>query len=260
MTSPAALDHIRIVLSHPSHPGNIGATARAMKTMGLSRLTLVNPRAFPHPDADARSSNAREVLAAARVVDSLETALADTVLAIGAVGHGYDLNHELVSCREAAARAVADAAAGGPVALVFGTETSGLTIEETRRCDLLAHIPANPDYASLNLAAAVQVFAYELRQTAVATPLLPGPAAPGPASHADIERLHVHLERVMIRIGFLDPAHPKRLLPRLRRLVARARLEAEEVRILRGLLKHLDRALGPAPAAADTRHRTAKVD
>ncbi|MCW5625971.1 MAG: RNA methyltransferase, partial [Burkholderiales bacterium] len=235
-------DRIRIVLSHPSHPGNIGATARAMKTMGLSQLVLVNPRSFPHPDADARSSNARDVLANAIVVDSLEAALAGTVLAIGAVGHRYDMAHELVSCRVAAGRAVADAAGGAAVAFVFGTETAGLTTDEMLRCNLLAHIPADPDYASLNLGAAVQVFAYELRMAAVET-ALPVQPAPPLATHDDIERLHVHLEQVMTRIGFFDPANPKRLLPRLRRLIARARLEVEEVRILRGLLTTLSKAL-----------------
>ncbi|MBI1395259.1 MAG: TrmJ/YjtD family RNA methyltransferase [Betaproteobacteria bacterium] len=235
------LGRVRVVLCRPSHPGNIGAAARAMKTMGLRQLVLVSPRRFPDPEADVRSSNAREVLASARVVTSLAEALRGTVAAVATVSHQYETSLEMVSCRDAAARAV-DASVSGDVAFVFGTEASGLTADEVRACTLAAHIPCNPAYTSLNLAAAVQIFAYEARLAAVGGGL-PSGEMPELATHEDIERLHAHLEEAMVGFGFLDPAHPKRLLPRMRRLVARARLEVEEVRILRGLLKSASRTM-----------------
>jgi TrmH family RNA methyltransferase len=237
--SEQRLARVRIVLSHPTHPGNIGAAARAMKTMGLGRLVLVNPRRFPAPEADALSSNALDVLGAARVVSSLEAALEGTVLAVATVSHAYEMAPELVTCRAAAARAVGDAAQGD-VALVFGTEANGLTVEEVRQCGLLAHIPSNPAYTSLNLAQAVQIFAYELRLAALGD-LAPEPAPAAKATHEDLERLHAHLEQTLAGIGFFNPDNPKRLLPRLRRLVAKARLDREEVRILRGLLRTMTR-------------------
>ena len=233
-TSPLA--RIRIVLVRPLHPGNIGAAARAMKTMGLTRLVLVQPHRFPHRDADALAVHAADVLAAAQVVPTIEAALAGTGLAIATVGHSYEMAHDMVDCRESAARAVAAASAGDEIALVFGNESHGLSVEEALFCGLLAHIPADPDCVSLNVAQAVQVFAYELRLAAVGVALPAGVATATAATHDDIEHLHAHLEEMMIAVGFFDPANPKRLRPRLRRLVARARLEIEEVRILRGLI------------------------
>jgi tRNA/rRNA methyltransferase len=235
MTEFNALRNVRVVLSHPSHPGNIGSAARAMKTMGLSHLVLVNPRRFPDPEADALSSNALDVLDGARVCASLEEALRGTVLAVATVSHAYEMSHELVPCREAAVRAAA-VARDAEVAFVFGTEANGLGVEEVRACNLAAMIPCNPAYTSLNLAAAVQIFAYELRQ-AVLGGELPEQSEAELARHEDIERLHEHLAEVLAGIGFFDPANPKRLLPRLRRLVARVGLEAEEVRVLRGVLR-----------------------
>lgn len=239
MEASACLSRIRMVLCRPSHPGNVGAAARALKTMGLSRLVLVSPLRFPDPEADARSSNALDVLGAARVVDGLADALRGSVLAIAAVSHGYAMSHPIVDCRQAARRAMDVAAAGGEVAVVFGTEKDGLTAEEVIQCNLLAHIPANPDYASLNLAAAVQVFAYELRMAAGAA--LPAATDPLPASHESLERLHAHLEEVLVALGYFDPANPKKLRERLRRLVARAALEEEEVNVIRGFLKYVAR-------------------
>jgi tRNA/rRNA methyltransferase len=230
---------VRVVLSHPSHPGNIGSVARAMKTMGLSQLVLVRPKRYPDPQAEALSSNARDVLDAARVVDTLEEALASTVMAVATISHGYELTPEVMTARSAA-RQVIDAAGQADVALVFGTEANGLSVEEVGRCTLAAHIPSNPEYTSLNLAAAVQIFCYELRLAALEDPL-PVLDAGEPATLDDIEQLHRHLEQAMVATGFFDPANPKRLLPRLRRLVARARLEKEEVRILRGLLRTMAR-------------------
>lgn len=210
-----------------------------MKTMGLSRLVLVRPRRFPDPEADALSSNARDILAGALVVDSLEAALTGVGLAVATVSHAYEMSHELVTCRAAAGRAAA-LPPPAEVAFVFGTEASGLTADEVRQCTLGAHIPSNPDYTSLNLAQAVQIFAYELR-LAAAGDLAPVTDVGEPATHEEVARLHQHLEETLTLIGFLDPAHPKRLVPRLRRLLAKARLEKEEVRILRGILKSAQR-------------------
>lgn len=245
MTLSSVLPRVRIVLSHTSHPGNIGSVARAMKTMGLSQLWLVRPKRFPDPQAEALSSNARDVLDGARVVDSLDEALTGTALAVATVSHGYEVVPELVTARTAAERIVA-AASRAEVALVFGTEANGLSVEEVRRCHLGAHIPSNPEYTSLNLAAAAQIFCYEIRLAAVVD-ALPVLDAGEPALDEDLERLHRHLEEVMQAVGFYDPANPKRLLPRLRRLIARARLEREEVRILRGLLRAISRERSANP-------------
>lgn len=236
MEEHASLDRMRIVLSHASHPGNIGGAARAMKTMGLSRLVLVEPRVFPHDDAIARAAGAEDVLVHARVVDSLSEALAGCVLSAAVTARRRELSAPIRWAREAAAELVA-ATRQGEVALVFGNETSGLSNEEVAATQMPVMIPANPEYSSLNLASAVQVLCYELR-LAAADPGLPPPIAGEglPALHEDVDRLVAHFERAMIASGFFDPSAPKRLVPRLRRLFARARLEREEVAILRGML------------------------
>jgi len=235
MMTPAALERVRVVLCETSHPGNIGAAARAMKTMGLSRLVLVNPKHFPHADADAFASGALDVLRAAVIRDSLEEALAGTVLAVASTSRHRDLTHEVVDCREACKRMV-QAASHDEVALVFGPERTGLTVRDVSRCQLIAVIPANPDYASLNLAQAVQVFGYELRMSAagIAPPV---PQSSEPATHDEVEGFYRHLEEVFHASGFLNPQEPKRLMQRMRRLFARSRLEKEEVNILRGFLR-----------------------
>lgn len=232
--SADSLSHIRIVLSHTSHPGNIGATARAMKTMGITALYLVNPKKFPDADADARASGAVDVLQGARVCASLSEALRGTVYALAVSARRRELAHKSSAARSAAPVLVA-AAQQGEVALVFGTEMSGLTNEEILQCSAVAHIPADPSYSSLNLAAAVQVMAYEARLAAFGAQLRPAVES-DPARHEDIENFYVHLEQSLLASGFLDPANPKRLLPRLRRLFGRIRLEQEEVNILRGML------------------------
>ena len=228
------LKNIRIVLTQPSHPGNIGATARAMKTMGLDALYLVKPRHFPHAEADARATGALDVLQQAQVCESLPDALRDCVLAVATSSRQRELKHEMKDARDVAQVMIASATAH-PVALVFGNETSGLSNEEAGLCNLWAYVPTNPAYASLNLAAAVQLFAYELRM-AVAQGAVREAAEFPPATSEQVEQLYRHFEETMIATGFLDPANPKRLLPRLRRLLARARLERDEVSILRGFL------------------------
>lgn len=233
------LKNIRVVLSRPNHPGNIGATARALKTMGLGALYLVSPRQFPHPDADARASGAVDVLRRAQVCDSLAAALEGCVLAVATSSRQRELRHEMMTARDAA-RALSVQAASHPVALVFGNETSGLTSEEASLCQVWAYIPSDDAYASLNLASAVQIFAYEVRMASSEGSWRQTPEFE-PASLEQVEQLYQQFAKTTIAIGFLDPANPKRLLPRLRRLLARARLENEEVNILRGFLKAVDK-------------------
>ena len=236
MTSnPNLLDQIRIVLCQTSHPGNIGAAARAMKTMGLSRLVLVKPKSFPHAEAVAMASGATDILEQAIICDSLSEALHGTTLAIGMSARRRELSHELVAAREGVQRAIATAH-HSPVALVFGTEMSGLSNAELDHCQLLAMIPANPEYSSLNLAAAVQVLSYELRIAALDNPQPAGNEPVPLAANEEIERFYTHLEQTLAEIGFLNPDQPKRLMQRLRRLYGRAALEKEEVNILRGIL------------------------
>lgn len=235
MSSLDALDRVRIVLCHTSLPGNIGAAARAMKTMGLSRLYLVKPRQHPDADAEAFAAGAVDVLHNAKRCDSLDQALAGTVLAVAATSRRRELAHEAVDCREACRRLVADSAAGD-VALVFGPERTGLAGREVGKCNLVATIPASPDYPSLNLAQAVQVFAYDLRLFSTLTPATPMSRS-NAATHEELEYFYRQLEQTLYDIGSLDPRKPRRMMQRLRRLFARSRLEKEEINILLGLLR-----------------------
>ncbi|MCL2309462.1 MAG: RNA methyltransferase [Proteobacteria bacterium] len=241
-----ALPRVRIVLVHTSHPGNIGAAARAMWTMGLSQLVLVLPSRFPAPEAVAMASGADEVLKRARVVGTLSEALAGCVWAAGFSARPREFAGRVLAARQAAEEAARQLAAKGSpsrdIALVFGTEMSGLSNAELAQCTVAATIPANPQYSSLNLAAAVQVAAYELRMALGAGTVWRAPRFIG-ASHEDIERLYAHAEKTLIACGFLNPERPKRLLPRLRRLFVRAGLEREEVNILRGILAEMDALL-----------------
>lgn len=240
------LDRIRIVLVHTSHPGNIGAAARAMKTMGLKALYLVAPEKFPHEQATAMASGAADVLDNAVICTSLEQALAGTTLAVGASTRRREIVAEVLTPAEAVAGVLQEAAVGNTVALIFGNETFGLSNEELGCCQWLMSIPANPDYTSLNLAAAVQVAAYELRQQALDECAWTPPEIDG-ADLADVERFYVELEKTLIEIGFLDPASPKRLMPKLRRLFARTRLAKEELNILRGFLSAVNEKTGTLP-------------
>jgi tRNA/rRNA methyltransferase len=248
-TSSFSLDRIRVVLCRTSHPGNIGSAARAMKTMGLTRLYLVSPLCEPNDEAVALASGADDVLAAATRCASLDEALAGTVFTVALSARRRNIGPEPLQARQAALEIAARAGGegGGEVALVFGNETSGLSNEEAQRCDRLAAIPANPGYSSLNLAAAVQVFAYELRMAAFADAppevTLAVPFSSPTATRDEIEGFFSHLERVMVTTGFHDPAQPKRLLPKLRRLFGRTELEKDEVNILRGILSAVEQNL-----------------
>lgn len=244
------LNRLRIVLVGTQHPGNIGAAARAMKTMGLEDLRLVQPQRFPDPEAKARASGAIDILEAAQVHDSLADAVADCVQVIGSSARSRKLAWPQLDPRKCGV-ALLEAATDGPVALVFGRERTGLTNAELDLCTAAVTIPANPDYSSLNLAAAVQVLSYEVRASALAgmAPGSAGSAAPAeeapPATHAELERLYEHLQTVLAARDFLDRHNPEHLMRRLRRLYGRTGLDRNEVQILRGMLTALAPGLRP---------------
>ena len=231
-----ALVNMRVVLCEPRHAGNIGAAARAMRTMGLTQLVLVNPAEFPSHEATRRASRATDVLERAQVCTSLPQALTGVALAVACSARTRDIAVPPADARTAARR-LAQVAATQPVALVFGNETSGLTTDDVNLCQAIATIPTDADYASLNLAAAVQVFAYEFRLAVLGAS---NEAAGAPlASHESVEGFYAHLESALIDTGYLNPEQPKKLMQRLRRLFARAALEQEEVNILRGVVRTL---------------------
>ncbi len=231
---PKQLASIRIVLARPSHPGNIGAAMRAMKTMGLSQLYLVTPAVFPNSQADAMAAGAADDLAQARVCATLEEALADTTLVLGVSARRRDIVTDVLTPPEAAMRLLTESQAA-PVALVFGNETSGMSNEEVSLCQGLVTIAANPEYSSLNLAAAVQVLCYEIRQTWLNHASWPQPGLDA-ATGEEIERMYAHLEATLGEIDFLNHGSPGKLMLKLRWLFARTRLSKEEVNILRGIL------------------------
>ena len=234
-----ALKNIRIVLCDTRHPGNIGSAARAMKTMGLSQLYLVNPHLFPDKQADWLATNAVDVLENATVCADLDTALSGVALAVACTARSREIAVPAVTAREAAARLV-EVAHAQPVALVFGSEVRGLTTDQVQRCQMVATILADASHSSLNLAAAVQVFAYELRLYAVQETIKPTADKPRLlATHEEIELFYAHLERELMACGFLNPAQPKRFMQRVRRMFARMQLEHDEVKILRGVVRTL---------------------
>jgi TrmH family RNA methyltransferase len=226
---------IRIVLVEPSHPGNIGAVARAMKNMGLEQLVLVSPRQFPHSEAIARASGADDVLAAARVVTTLADAIAGCGFIVATTSRARDQYFSVADVRDAAERVLREAQRG-PAAVLFGSERAGLSNEQLEAAHLLIRIPASESYPSLNLAMAVQVVAYELfraRGVQIDTATAAGPLA----DPVEMERLYEHLAQVLEEIDFRDRTQGgTHLMARLRRLFQRAALDRNEVNILRGIL------------------------
>jgi len=229
------LANIRVVLSSTSHPGNIGAAARAMKTMGLTRLHLVTPKVFPAAEATARASGADDVLASAAVCSGIDEALSGCHLVIGASARSRSIPCPIINPAESARKVYAESEQG-EVAMLFGCERSGLSNAEIDRCQYLVQIPTNPDYGSLNLAAAVQIICYEM----LVAHRLPGQVDDAldylPARTDEMERFYQHLEQALIELDFLDPGNPRQLMRRLRRLYNRARPDENEVNILRGML------------------------
>jgi len=244
LSSPAGgFTSMRFILVEPSHPGNVGAAARALKTMGFSRLVLVAPRVADvknEPEAIAMASGADDVLAGAQVVDTLAEALVGVRWSVALTARTREYGPPHMPPRAVAQRAH-EFVRHGDIALVFGNERTGLSNADVERCSALAHIPANPAYSSLNLAQAVQVLAYELRiafQDAAPALSVAAPAQQS-ASSDEIEGMYAHLEEALVALDFLDPANPKKLMSRVRRLFARSGLEHEEVNILRGIAKHI---------------------
>lgn len=237
---------VRIILVGTTHPGNIGAAARAMKNMGLHDLALVRPRVFPHEDATARASGAEDILAAAQVVDTLDAALADCNYVAGASARSRTIGWPSMAPRECAEKLLLEGVQG-KTAVVFGPEKSGLTNEDLDRCHTLLTIPTVPGFSSLNLAMAVQVLSYELRVASLAADGEDALAEAGRddgvplASGEELEHFYVHLETALRDSGFLDPDNPRLLMRRLRRLFGRAMPDRNEINILRGILVSLTR-------------------
>lgn len=250
-----------MVLVCTSHPGNVGACARAMKVMGLTHLSLVSPRETApgsHRDALAMASGATDVLDRLVIHPSLDAALAGHHLAVAVSADTREFGPALATPEQTCTQLVAELAARTDlrVALVFGPERTGLSIDDAQRCQLLCSIPGEPAYNSLNLSQAVQVIAYVLRRAALQAQQPAGPAvtpsAPALAPLDELEGFYGHLERGLVAIGYLDPRHPKKLMPRMRRLFNRTVLEQEEVHLLRGVFKLMELAGNPHGRAGDT--------
>ena len=230
---------VRFVLVGTSHPGNIGAAARAMKTMGLRELHLVAPRRFPDAEATARASGADDLLAAAPVHAGLPEALAGCRFVVGASARRRTLDWPELDPRTCAERLLAEAVRG-PVALVFGREDSGLSNQELDHCQALTRVDTDPDFSSLNLAAAVQIYAYEIR-TRLRAGVLPEVPTRAVADPPMLDGFHAHLARTLEQIGFVKPGQHRTLLRRLRLLFDRARPDPDEINILRGILSRVQR-------------------
>ncbi len=247
------LEKIRVVLVNTSHPGNIGGAARAMKNMGLKSLVLVDPKKYPHNDANARAAGADDILDGARVVATLDEALQGCSVVLGTSARDRRIPWPLLDPREAAETCLhtwqADHAAD--IALVFGREYAGLTNTELQHCQYHIHIPADPEFSSLNLATAVQVLSYELRMAWLKDTQQPthmpeieatGMLGTAPATHDSLELFYEHLQQTLVDIDFLDPAKPRHLMARLRRIFGRSQLKRSEVNILRGILTETQKA------------------
>ena len=269
LTPGNALGNVRVVLVAPTHPGNVGAVARAMRAMGLQDLWLVRPRRFPSAEATERAAGAFDLLERAKIVPDLSEALADCRWAIAATARRRRLEWERFE-PAGAGRELVRRAAAGPVAAVFGRENAGLTNEEIDRCQAVLRIPTDPGFRSLNVAAAVQIVAYEIARAAAEDQIagLAGGAGGGEPSQrervrgdggeasageavtaADLERLFAHFEAALTDIGYLDPARPRLLMRRLRRLFVRTDLDRAELAILRGILTAAQQAAGASPSA-----------
>ncbi|MBI6547497.1 tRNA (cytosine(32)/uridine(32)-2'-O)-methyltransferase TrmJ [Xenorhabdus lircayensis] len=239
------LENIRVILVETSHTGNMGSTARAMKTMGLTNLYLVNPLVQPDSHSIALSAGASDVIGNARIVNTLDEALAGCELVIGTSARSRTLSWPMVEPRECGERCV-EIASHSPVAIVFGRERVGLTNEELQKCNYHLYIPTNPEYGSLNLAMAVQLVSYEIRMAHLAAQEQPeNVASPDHEIEyppvEDMERFYQHLEQVLNDSGFIRKAHPGQIMNKLRRLYTRARPETQELNILRGILTSMEK-------------------
>lgn len=249
------LQNIRVVLVNTSHPGNIGGAARAMKNMGLSRLVLVDPQDFPSSEATARASGATDILDSAQVVGTLEEALVGCSVALGTSARERHIPWPLLDPRECATTCLQHIQQEGEVALVFGREYAGLTNEELQRCHFHVHIPSDPAFSSLNLAAAVQVLSYEVRMAWLQAQGQPTKMSKVEVVSLDeqqvtadeLELFYGHLESTLVAIGFLDPQSPRHLMSRLRRLYGRSGISKLEMNILRGVLTETQKVVRGEP-------------
>lgn len=234
------LENIRIILVNTSHTGNIGSAARAMKTMGLSQLILVDPVEPPDGKSSALAAGAGDVLANAKIVSTLEEAVVDCGLVVGTSARSRTLSWPMLEPRECGEKLISEVC-NYPVALVFGRENNGLSNEELQQCHFHVCIPANPEYSSLNLAAAVQTLSYEIRMAFLNTTRIAQVSQEYPLSE-DLERFYSHLEQTLLKTNFIIPQHPGMVMPKLRRLFNRARPETQELNILRGILASIDKS------------------
>lgn len=241
------LDNVKIVLVETSHTGNMGSAARAMKTMGLTRLCLVNPVIKPDSQSISLAAGASDIIKQAQIFSSLEEAVADCSLIIGTSARPRSLQWPNLTPKECGDKIIAETTHHAQVALVFGRERVGLTNDELQKCHFHVGIPANPDYSSLNLAMSVQVLTYEIRMSMLST-------LEASLKHdddnlnevqypksEDIERFYQHLEQTLLKTGFINPNHPGQIMGRLRRLFTRAGIEQQELNILRGILTSIDK-------------------
>lgn len=244
---------VRVVLVATSHPGNIGAAARALKNMGLSQLVLVTPKHFPDTEAIARASGADDILQNATVVSSLDEALIGCHLVLGTSARARQIPWPVLNPKEAAELAINNLKKQHKIALVFGREHAGLTNEELERCHYHIQIPANKNFSSLNVAAAVQILTYELQMAYLQWQQLPTKIQKQestleqnslPCTKDNLELFYQHLEQTLINIHFLDPKKPKHLMTRLRRLYGKAQITKLEMNILRGILTETNKAIG----------------
>ncbi len=234
---------IDFVLVETSHPGNIGASARAMKTMGFSELKLVTPKDYPSAEATARAAGADDILAGANVTDSIDSAISESTLIFGTTARDRSEKWPIKSPRDAAKIAADEVAAGGRVSILFGRERSGLNNQELASCHQLIRIPVNPEYSSLNLASAVQVLAYELRMLAHSEPPSENKKQSELASMGDQNALLDQLDKVMQHTGYLELDHPGLVSFHLRRFLLRATPSSKEIKMLHGIIRSIRKHL-----------------
>lgn len=238
-----SLTNIKIVLIETSHTGNMGSAARAMKTMGLSQLCLVNPIIKPDSQSISLAAGATDIIKNAQIVSSMQEAIADCELVIGTSARSRHLQWPHLEAYESGDKIINEVQQGHKVALVFGRERVGLTNDELQKCHYHVSIPANPDYSSLNLAMSVQVLCYEIRRAMLLR--IDHPKQPieenAYPKDIDLERFYQHLEQCLIKTGFINIHHPGQIMSRLRRLFTRARIEQQELNILRGILTSIDK-------------------
>ncbi|WP_392562900.1 tRNA (cytosine(32)/uridine(32)-2'-O)-methyltransferase TrmJ [Orbus sturtevantii] len=239
------LDNIKIVLIETSHTGNMGSAARAMKTMGLTKLCLVNPIVKPDSQSISLAAGASDIVKQAQIVDSLNDAIADCQLVIGTSARSRHLQWPHLESFQSGDKIIEEAVLGHQIALIFGRERVGLTNEELQKCHYHVSIPANSQYSSLNLAMSVQVLCYEIRMAMLRlenNPSIVNESIDYPKD-GDIERFYHHLEQTLLQTGFIHPSHPGQIMGRLRRLFTRARIEQQELNILRGILTSIDKTM-----------------